>query len=785
MRRNFERLLAKSVEDEGYAAADVLAPTTLLGHTIEVFNANAAMSVQMPSMLRAVGLEPSRWLMRLHKTSALAAAVHDLGKASNQFQSMLQNPKGTNAKQTVRHEWISAWIINQEPVKQWLLPAVDGCENCWHIASYAVTGHHPKHDRTAPNHKTFQSESERIEVYSIHPDFTRILKQFQEWFDLNKEIDPNTIQPILYAGEADRASMDAFVSFTTKLDTYWSRNLNRSNDWKRFCAVVKATLICADVAGSALWEKIDQSADRTKWITESLERVPSRDDLGQIVNSRLEGKPPYEFQTQIAGSKASVTLVEAACGGGKTAAAYMWARDQYSGRRLWFCYPTTGTATEGYRGYLHDKLPKDSSSRADLFHSRSQYDICYLLETRDPEEDETDTETRIQSLRAWDTQIVACTIDTVLCLLQNQRKGVYAWPSLANSVVVFDEIHCYDNELFGNLLTWIEKLVGIPVLLMTASLPRGRRLAIEEAASNAGRSYQHIPNGSKPHETLNRYQHVSDADSARNSPVNLGAVYLQVKQEFDSGGRVLWICNTVDRCRDVALRLQSLSPSVYHSRFIYEHRLKQHSRVVDAFDRELPALASTTQVAEVSLDLGLVTLLLTELAPIPAMIQRLGRLNRRADPDTKPTVIRAFIVIEPVDSNGVFSPLPYDEADLELAREWLKKLGTQPISQQDLTEAWSRLDQSATPEPESSNWLSGGPFTVVGSIRDSGHGITVICERHANDARRYGATQFALPMNQPRIPNWKTGQHVRGFHVAKDSAIEYDEHTGGRWVKND
>ncbi len=126
----------------------------------------------------------------------------------------------------------------------------------------------------------------------------------------------------------------------------------------------------------------------------------------------------------------------------------MWAAKNHPTQRLYFCYPTTGTATEGFKDYLHE-----ADVGADLFHSRREVDFEIILNTgRDVQQDEVDASLRIEALDAWSTPIVSCTVDAVLGLVQNNKRGLFAWPALSQSAFVFDEIHAFDDKLFGALL---------------------------------------------------------------------------------------------------------------------------------------------------------------------------------------------------------------------------------------------------------------------------------------------------------------------------------------------
>src|SRR5207245_2374595 len=114
--------------------------------------------------------------------------------------------------------------------------------------------------------------------------------------------------------------------------------------------------IASDVAGSALPREVTDAARRARWIPDALQNRPLDGELQEIVEKRLviERKKGNEgelrkFQIAVGASTASVTFVKAGCGSGKTLAAYHWAASQHPTRRLYFCYPTTGTASEGYK----------------------------------------------------------------------------------------------------------------------------------------------------------------------------------------------------------------------------------------------------------------------------------------------------------------------------------------------------------------------------------------------------------------------------------------------------
>ena len=409
---------------------------------------------------------------------------------------------------------------------------------------------------------------------------------------------------------------------------------------------------------------------------------------------------------------------------------------------------------------------------AKLFHSRRDVDFEIILTAgADAPRIESEAAIRIDSLESWSTPIVACTVDTVLGIVQNNRRGLLGWPAFAQSAFVFDEIHAFDDRLFGALLRFLRDLPGLPVLLMTASLPKARedalRRVLQELRLEAFRQPLVTIPGPSELENLERYHRAEGGSSNALS---------RAAETFAAGGKVLWVCNTVNRVMDAATRAEALgiSPLIYHSRFRYEDRVAQHKAVIDAFRGNGSALAICSQVAEMSLDLS-ADLLVTDLAPVPALIQRLGRLNRRAkkgDP-TKP-----YLIIEPE------CHLPYTLAELVAAHTWLAELEKiAATSQSDLAHLWEQTDDQE-PALVASAWLDGGPTTTVTELRDASPGISVLMEvdHKAAKERPRDLGRFVLPMPPtPKDMNWKDWPRERGIPVAPTGTINYDKRRGAQW----
>ena len=508
----FRRLLAKSS-----SSPDAPRPAeTLPGHTANVMAAAEALLDETGDVqLSAVGLSPVVWKERFRRAVLSAAFCHDLGKANEQFQAMVR--RRTQAKQAIRHEALSLLIVlRQGPIREWLSTGLAEQEDLSFLL-WAAAGHHRKFPPDEPADGT----GVRLPLYLGHLDFRDTLAVGAEWLQLTE---PPPLQDLVWKLVGPDSPHQCLKKASVSAGVLWR---GCSEEKRRFVAVVKACVIASDVAGSILPKK---GEGITGWIRSALRKELEPEQLRTVVDARLQGSPLRLFQEALGKTNARVVLAQAGCGTGKTLGAYVWAAERAPGKRLFFAYPTTGTATEGFRDYL-----TDPTLNARLVHSRAAVDL-ELLGVDDSRE-EADP---LAALEAWSTPITSCTVDTVLGLTQNHKKGLYAWPVLAGAAFVFDEVHAYDDRLYASLLRFLSSCRGVPCLLMTASLPQGRFETLKQVLSSLGELLEVVP-GPAEMETLPRYYRLIGDDPWEAAETALAG-----------NGKVLWVANTVERALDVA-----------------------------------------------------------------------------------------------------------------------------------------------------------------------------------------------------------------------------------------
>ena len=425
-------------------------------------------------------------------------------------------------------------------------------------------------------------------------------------------------------------------------------------------------------------------------------------------------------------------------------------------------YPTTTTASEGFAGYL-----RDPDFDAILMHSRATIDYRLLANMPLPNHEENELrQAGLEALEAWPMPAVVCTTHTVLGILENVRRSLYTWPSLVQSVFVFDEIHAFSDRLFSYLLRFLRVFTGAEVLLMTATLQPSRRKALEDACKHRGGLLTVL--GPQEREMAKRYHLV---DAAGNDP------WTEVVEVLNNNGKVLWVCNTVRRAMEMvgdAIK-RGLPVQPFHSRYRYRDRLKRQQAIIQGFKSEAPILAVTTQVAEMSLDIS-ADLLISEYAPVPAMIQRLGRLNRFEE---IPLQVKKAIFIQPPTA------LPYSDEDYLGLREWISAVtdGT-PKSQLELSQTFINISETQRSVTEIQtvsfcSWIDGlwRSLKDQRTIEEASFSIEVIREEDRDE----NPIEMAILMPIPKGDAWREWGKVNRFFVAPAGSLSYDDFRRAEW----
>lgn len=198
--------------------------------------------------------------------------------------------------------------------------------------------------------------------------------------------------------------------------------------------------------------------------------------------------------------------------------------------------------------------------------------------------------------------------------------------------VILDEIHTYSDVMQSIVLRIIEILVALDcrVHVGTATMPTVLYEKILELLGGNDAVYE-VKLDSKTLQTFNRHQIYKLKDKKESYDVIASAI--------DSNSKLLIVCNQVKRAQEMYENIANLYPNVkrmlVHSRYKRRDRARLETELREEFNNleNTPCIVVSTQVVEVSLDISF-DIMITECAPIDALTQRFGRINRKRTKDT-------------------------------------------------------------------------------------------------------------------------------------------------------
>ena len=239
------------------------------------------------------------------------------------------------------------------------------------------------------------------------------------------------------------------------------------------------------------------------------------------------------------------------------------------------------------------------------------------------------------------------TVDQSLMAVMNVKHYFVRAFGLLGKVVILDEVHSYDIYTGTLLDRLVESLrqMGCSVIILSATLTKGRKKQFFNSDLPENDSYPLISLEQADKVTVKTtelqenknicfsFNHSRDIQSIANIAVS----------KASSGQCVLWINNTVAEAQNAYLKIKgtmkedAFEVGLLHSRFTVEQRRKIEDNWMKKLGKEILSrpkgcILVATQVVEQSVDID-TDYMISELAPMDMLMQRLGRLWRHSRED--------------------------------------------------------------------------------------------------------------------------------------------------------
>ena len=395
----------------------------------------------------------------------------------------------------------------------------------------------------------------------------------------------------------------------------------RCENHKRGCSLWKGLLMASDQMASAL-PCVDD---------EVLSKLFIKPDLSFYKREN----PLYPLSLMSADDRRTHTLVTAPTGAGKTD--FLMRRCK---GRVFYTLPYQASINAMYDRFKNDL--GNTEAQIYLLHAASN------LKVRDGKVEE-----RIMQHHAG-ASIKVLTPHQMASIVFGVKGYEAMMLDLKGCDVILDEIHTYTSTMQGIVLRIIEilKTAECRIHIGTATMPTVLYNRILDILGGPANVYE----VRLPDEQLDSFdRHIIHKISRMEDACTILDTGIKNRQ------KILIVCNQVRRAQSRYLSLKELYPDIpmmlIHSHYKRKDRQNLEISLKETYNRyeDKACIVVSTQVVEVSLDISF-DVMITECAPIDALIQRFGRINRKRTFDTVGK-LKPIYVESPYAGNDA---LPYD-----------------------------------------------------------------------------------------------------------------------------
>jgi CRISPR-associated endonuclease/helicase Cas3 len=531
------------------------------------------------------------------------AALHDLGKAHPKFQADLCEADGIKVWATdfEKRQW--GFIHRHELSSLLLLPAFPPSD--WDILIELVVAHHkPIVDEDKKRGLLSLVDEELIEGDTL--DNHR--KDWPEWAPKALSLLGQLGWPTNQIDEAETTKVWEYV-------VHYCEARKKRKAWSAW----RGLLMAADHFASAMGHKTALYLPRTLKVPDLTVFAPTTPGgkLFPLADVPVRDPRPH-------------TLVVAPTGAGKTN--LLLRRCQ--GKRVFYTLPFQASINAMYVR-ISEALPN-----ADVRFLHAAAAISF--KQQDPAKFEE--EYPLQGLVGAAVKVL--TPHQLAALV----FGLPGFEAIALDVrgqaVVLDEIHTY-SDVSRSMVREIVKVLlrlGCGLHIGTATMPNAMYQELLDLLGGPEATYQ----VRLAREQLDSY----DRHIVHKLP-DWAQIDALLPEAFAQKQKVLLVCNTIGRAQELYKKMlkqfETLPNMLIHSRFKRGDRAAKEKSLREEFEGSSdqpghrPCWVVATQVVEVSLDISF-DLMITDCAPLDALIQRFGRINRRRTPEALGSLKSVYVI---------------------------------------------------------------------------------------------------------------------------------------------
>jgi CRISPR-associated endonuclease/helicase Cas3 len=624
-------------------------PESLAQHTAYVLLRLADFITLRPALPQQVG-RPRLW-----HCLYWAAFLHDFGKAMPGFQAMLRQEGDVALKEKwrgQRHEVFSLAFLD------WIVAGLNDEEKL--LAAAAIVSHH----RDAEVIQELYNRSEQAHlaqhmvdlppahIVGLHHWLTQCGWAWAQQLGLEKV----GVAPVTIMDKPD----DSFATNATITIQQWLRRykkffrqLQRQNKAEQLVPLLalRGTLMNADHSASAHADKLPS----VRFVADDVltSRQISRDQL-------------HSHQLDAETQEGSALLI-APTGSGKTEAALLWASGQaangYQAARLFYTLPYQASmnAMESRLKETFDRhnpavKKNPTKSMVGLQHGRALLALYQQMMERDEARPKTAVwQARwLKNLNQLNYPPVRVFSPYQMLKAMYRLKGYEAQlTDYHNALFIFDEIHAYEVKRLALILKTVEYLrrhYNARFFIMSATFPQLIKGWLYDAL---GQTDVIVATDALFQKFQRHTIQLKEGELLQNLAL--------IEADARSGKSVLVVCNLVDNAQHAydtlvhALADTNIKVMLLHGRFNLRDRLNKEE-MVQVFTgakskQQKQVVLVATQVVEVSLDIDLDTIY-SEPAPLEALVQRFGRVNRAR----KKGLCPVHVFTHPQDGQHIYDP---------------------------------------------------------------------------------------------------------------------------------